>query len=518
MAGRNWNKERATKRIDAKIDGLPLTAIEIKEYVRDTDLSNLANTVAYRVDGVHLYADILNVKDMLAVTEVEGETCHKRTLRFLNLHYRAVHRIIGRVDAILVDFHNQRLHSVVAKPYDNEAKRLHRAVATAQLITDVLAQTGEDADHPAAKVRVGIDTGKALAVNNGRRGHREPLFLGEPANYAAKRAGGGTATGIYLTNKARKAIGLSEVTSVDSTPLTAAEIATSQKEAKLEVTAAEIVKEWQEDLKNNPIGAFEFSGHTPPYSTLDIETLSAKNSRRQDACTVYGDIDGFTNYVGNNIANDVGAKHVVRALHVLRAELDAVLHEDFKGVKVRFIGDCVHGLLVEGTAQTTDVEETISNMTLCSGGMRSSFDLALTRLKANGTDATSLGLAIGFDFGPMNITRLGMKGELIRCSVSRGVLAAEKEQSRCAGTETAIGANAYAKASEPVRTIFGSTRKRSGLDYDTAVDEMSAKGDKTAKAGKALSAGSLLQPASAAAQPYRFPDRAAGPAKTDGFA
>lgn len=85
MAGRNWNKDRATKRIDAKIDAMPLKDIEIKEYVRDTNLSNLSSTVAYRVHGVHLYADILNMKDMLAVTEVEGETCHKRTLRFLNL-------------------------------------------------------------------------------------------------------------------------------------------------------------------------------------------------------------------------------------------------------------------------------------------------------------------------------------------------------------------------------------------------------------------------------------------------
>jgi hypothetical protein len=68
------------------------------------------------------------------------------------------------------------------------------------LVIDVLARTGEDADHPAAKVRIGIDSGKALAVNNGRRGHREPLFLGEPANQAAKRASGGEATGIYLTN------------------------------------------------------------------------------------------------------------------------------------------------------------------------------------------------------------------------------------------------------------------------------------------------------------------------------
>ena len=97
----NWNKDRAKKRIDDKIASLPLKDIEIKEYVRDTDLTGLPATVAYRVDGAHLYADILNLNDMLHVTDVEGETCHKRTLRFLNLHYRAVHRIIGRVDAML---------------------------------------------------------------------------------------------------------------------------------------------------------------------------------------------------------------------------------------------------------------------------------------------------------------------------------------------------------------------------------------------------------------------------------
>jgi hypothetical protein len=232
---------------------------------------------------------------------------------------------------------------------------------------------------------------------------------------------------------------------------------------------------------------------------------------------VYGDLDGFTAYVGASIGTDAGAKNVVRTLHVLRAELDAVLHEDFKGRKVRFIGDCVHGLLVEGTAQTTDVEETISNITLCAAAMRSSFDIALKRLKANGTDADSLGLAVGFEFGPMNVTRLGMKGELIRCSVSRGVLAAEKEQSRCTGSETAIGTIAYDDASDAVRGIFGSSRKRASLDYDTAVNEMSSKGDKTARAVKAMAA-SLLQPATAAAAPLAFPNRQTGPAKPAGFA
>jgi class 3 adenylate cyclase len=518
VATRSWNKDRAAKRIDTKISGLQLKDIEIKKYVRDTDLTNLPGNVAYRVDGVHLYADILNLSEMLRVTDVEGETCHRRTLRFLNLHYRAVYRIIQRVDAIFVDFHNQRLHSVVSKPYDAEADRVHKAVAMAQLIIDVLARTGEDADHPAAKVRIGIDTGKALAVNNGRRGHREPLFLGVPANHAAKRAGGGKSGGIYLTNEARAAIGLKKADNEDTTPLTGQEIATSQGKAKLDVTADQIVKDWKDDLEKNPIGAFEFSGHTPPFSTLDIETLSVKNSRRQDAATVYADIDGFTAYVGANIASDDSAKHVVRALHVLRSELDAVLHSDFAGRKVRFIGDCVHGLTVEGTAQTTDEKETISNLTLCAGGMRSSFNLALTKLKENGTDASSLGLAVGFEYGPMNVTRLGIKGELVRCSVSRGVLTAEQEQSWCSGTETALGATAYKNASDAVRSLFGTGRKRSGLTYDVAVKELSEKNDSSAKAAKALESSGLLKPATAAVAPFSFQNRPSGPSKPAGFA
>jgi class 3 adenylate cyclase len=481
---KNWKKDRAKDRIDASIASMPISEIEIKEYVRDTSLADLPRTTAYRVNGVHLYADILNLREMLHVTDTEGETCHKRTLRFLNLHYRAVHRILERVNAIRVDFHNQRLHAVVAKPYDAEADRVHRAVAIAQLMIDVLDKTGEDADHPAAKVRVGIDSGKALAVNNGRRGNREPLFLGEPANHAAKRAGGGNTTGIYLTNKARTAIGLSTVDDEDESSLTIDEIKKSQDKAKLDVTAEKIVDEWKDDLDKNPIGAFEFSGHTPPFKNLDIETLSPKNSRRQDAATVYADLDGFTAYVSKNIDSDYSAKHVVRTLHVLRSELDAALHTDFEGRKVRFIGDCVHGLAADGTAQTTETEETVSNMTLCAAAMRSSFELAIDRLAANGTDARSLGLATGFEFGPMTVTRLGMKGDLVRCSVSRGVLTAESEQRDCGGTETAIGQVAYANASSAVRKLFGTSRRIANLDYDTAVEALDASGDKAARAIK----------------------------------
>lgn len=527
MAAHTWTSARAAKRIATRLK--EVNSVEIKNYVRDTDLSSLPRNKAYRVDGVHIYVDIKNLDAMLATTQTEGVSCHKRTLRFLNLHYRAVHRILNAVDAIEVDFHNQRLHAVIAKPYGDEAGRIHRAIAIAQLIIDVLAQTGEEGDEiiPAAKVRVGIDSGVALAVCNGRRGHTEPLFLGAPANLAAKRAGGGAATGIYLTNTARAVIDLADDVVEDRTPLTRAEIQISQDDAELPVTTDQIVKAWRKDLEANPIGKFEFSGHTPPFCNLDLELLTPANSRRQDAISIYADIDGFTDFVAAGVNDDESAKDVVRVLHVLRSEMDAVLDSDFGGRKIRFIGDCVHGVLGEGTAQTTDMEESVSTATLCSAAIRSSFDQAIASLEDADIleDGHDLGLAIGFELGPIALTRLGVKGAMIRCAVGRNVLASEDEQRRCKGTETAIGEMAYAWATDAVQAMFGSGRKRSGLLYDGTVDELAGRQDETAKASKALAkslaggaAGGLLQTSQAPAADYAFANRRTGPNKPAGFA
>lgn len=475
---KGWNKERAEKHIECRIDDVE--TVVIKEYVRDMSLESIPTNTAYRVDGVHLYADITNLDAMLGT---DTETSHKRTLRFLNLHYRAVNRVLCRVAARRVDFHNQRLHALIAKPYNSEegaeAKRVQKAVAVGQLIIEVLNETGEKDTHiPSATVRIGIDTGLSLAVNNGRNGNREPLFLGEPANQSAKLASGGKLSGIYLTNSAREAIGLKTVDTPKTTALTESEIGDCKEAAALDVTADEIVEEWHTDLKNNPIGSFEFFRHTPPFCDIDINKLTPANSRRQESVSIYADIDGFTNYVADHVKEN--PQDVVRVLHVVRAELERVLSQEFKGRRVRFIGDCVHGLLCEGTAHTTDEEATISSATLLAGALRSSFDLALEKLEAKDHETGDLGLAIGFEYGPMTLTRLGMQGDRVRCSVSRGVLESEERQKVCKGTETAIGPVAYKIGPESVRKVFGASRKIAGLDYNEAAEAMAAAGDKKA--------------------------------------
>ena len=89
--------------------------------------------------------------------------------------------------------------------------------------------------------------------------------------------------------------------------------------------------------------------------------------------------------------------------------------------------------------------------------------------------------------------------------MSRGVLAAEGEQGRCQGNETAIGPIAYATGTDAVRALFGNSRKRAGLDYDTVLNELSEKNDSTAKAARTMGAAGLLKPATAPTTPLAFP-------------
>jgi class 3 adenylate cyclase len=484
----DWKAERAQERIEKQFE--QVREVKVVDYAKDMSLENIPVNKAYRMHAAHLYADILNLDEILGTTDTEGTTCHKRTLRFLNLHYRAVERILNKSDTRRVDFHNQRLHCVVAKPYDDERSRVSRAVAIGNMIRQVLSETGKIDDMiPNAKVRIGIDTGMALVVNNGRRGGREPLFLGKPANVAAKCAAAGRSSGIFLANQARLAIGLSalENGSDRTTPLTSDEIAGCEKEAKLDFTKESIIKEWNKEQEDSPIGEVEFSRPTPPLRNLDIQALSLANSKRFEGCSVYADIDGFTAYVDDHIEDDDDAKDVVRVLHVLRSELDQVVSADFSGRRVRFVGDCIHGLLLEGTAHNTDEEETVSTAVLCAGGLRSSFDTALKTLEKEGVEVGSLGFAIGVDFGPISVSRLGIKGTKVRCAIGRNVLQSEAEQQRCGGEQTAIGQGAYDVASEAVQDLFsGASRRVRNLDYDAALHALAPAGDKTAKKAEAM--------------------------------
>ena len=125
-----WNHENALNSIENRLKDV--NNISITEYAKRRDLSKIKTAEACVLDGVHLYIDILNMDGLLGTTISEGETCHKRVLQFLSLHYRAIDKILESCGAIRVDYHNQRLHAVITQPYntesDAESKRIYKAV------------------------------------------------------------------------------------------------------------------------------------------------------------------------------------------------------------------------------------------------------------------------------------------------------------------------------------------------------------------------------------------------------
>ena len=189
----------------------------------------------------------------------------------------------------------------------------------------------------------------------------------------------------------------------------------------------------------------------------------------------------------------------------MRAELERVLTADFQGRRVRFIGDCVHGLYADGTAHTTDKKMSVSEATRLAGALRSSFDLSIERLTEKGCSAGGLGLAIGFDLGPVSVTRLGTKGHRVRCAIGRKVLNSENRQCDCKGDETAIGQAAYDAGTDAVRKLFGKTLKVANLDYEEATEGLADNGDEAAKNARAAAyegAPAILRASEREVRPY----------------
>ena len=176
---------------------------------------------------------------------------------------------------------------------------------------------------------------------------------------------------------------------------------------------------------------FVFIEHATPLKSLKFEKHPPSNSVRMGMCSLFADISGFTAYIDRAIATGTIAEAVAN-LHVIRREFVACLRDDFGGKKIRFIGDCLHGVTSKGEEDGGTAEEAV----LTSGGLRSSFYVLQQELM--GID--ELGLAIGIEVGQTPISRIGLRGESsVRCSTSKATCTSEGLQSGSSGTETTVG-------------------------------------------------------------------------------
>ncbi|MBP0644301.1 hypothetical protein J8J17_21125, partial [Mycobacterium tuberculosis] len=62
--GHSWKKDRTKKRIATRY--AEVRDVDIRDYKRETSLVDIPVNRAYRVQGAHVYIDIVNLADMLS--------------------------------------------------------------------------------------------------------------------------------------------------------------------------------------------------------------------------------------------------------------------------------------------------------------------------------------------------------------------------------------------------------------------------------------------------------------------
>ncbi len=469
----DWNYEIAKQHIENKLD--EINDLEIIDYTRDVDIENIPRNRAYKVNGVHVYLNITNIKEVLEITKYEGEKVHKETIRILDLFYKLCTIALKEAGAILVDFHNHRLHAVFTKPYNSEngsseKKRIENAISYSNFMANLLKKAHEDISTlPELEIKIGVDSGVALAVNNGRRGYRHPLFLGNPANRAAKMLQiNNHKTGIVVPDELIDILELKEGDYYNAGNSSIKLCNNYLEGLSNNLDSSEVINKWKDSLENYDINNIEFSRTSYPIKNLNFSDLTPHNSKRQELISVYADISGFTKYIHEKI--NIDANSLVKIFHVIKAEMDRVFESVYEGKRVRFIGDCIHGLIFNGTSYSTNEEKTVYDGTYLVASLRSSFDLTKKILTDNGFDVEKLGLTIGFELGHIAISGLGIKGERVVSTIGRAILESEEGQYRCENNQTAIGEKAYKKANKFIQDIF----KNSRISQDLTIDKLDA--------------------------------------------
>lgn len=453
-----WNIETSRKRIREASESLE--DLKVTRAQSAPDLDSIPLTGAVEVDGVHLYAEFVNAPALLASDSTESERSHKRFLRFLNLYQRAVHFVLAEAQVMKVDFQNQRLHAVVLEPFTDRRKRCARAVAVAALLREVVERANDEHDElDDAHLTIGLEDGRALAVRNGTRGDREPLFLGPPANAAAKLLATPD-SGIHLGPDAAGALG------VAAGLVAAGTIAECRRQSDFDLDADEVMVRWRKELSSSPLADFVFHRPTLPLSGLDLANLSPANSCRTDLISVFADIDGFSKFVAARLL-DEDAASAARVLHVARKELRDVLN-DFDGRKIRYHGDCIQGVLASGTGTTIERAQSAEDATRCAGALLDAFGAIRDQLP----EARSLGLAIGLEAGPVALTRLGVKGRMNRCAAGTAVSSSENLQRKSQAGVVRVGKVFLEWANEEIRSIYDRDGVAKDLTYNKVMDSL----------------------------------------------
>lgn len=497
-----WTEQRARARIMELRSKAPKVRVERfeTEYLKDyrdrgvvlarngqrqaPPLFELGRDRAVVAHTIQIYVGIVNFDEFRIENEGETERAHKRMLQLKHVLYSACDRVAEQCDVQRVDFHGSRMHAVVlsSNPNGVTIEDVGKAFRFVTLFSELAGRAIRDlgADDMVAQFRFGVDAGLCVAIDNGTALEREPMFLGSPANHAAKLAEGSKA-GIYVSDGIRIALGNAAVGStfesflpIEQSSVTRAINARSASlgtmafaEDQRSQTVATLLDDWKGEIARREVPdptdpTFTFHDQPLPLSQIKFAELSPSQSLRLPLASIFADISGYTAYIDAAVQQG-GVADAVRALYVVRAEFQNVIEKDFGGRKVRFIGDCIHAVLADGAAATAEPRHSVATAILAAAALHASFGVCQSLL----SDTRRLGLAIGLEHGVTPITRLGIRGvRSVRVASSVACCQSEKEQRSLPTNGVRVGPRAFELMPASFRPLFDPDGSTDVLDYD----------------------------------------------------
>lgn len=428
-----WNEKISRDRVRAHLDGMG--DIEIEDLDREMDLENLSETKCRRIFGAHVYPEIANLSAL--VNDLDDKASRQRIVQAVHLFQREVARIADAVGAKRIHFQGARAHLLIYRPIRNATKLATKAVLL-QMIVDCYGVIFNEAfdDLVDTRIRSGSDLGDAIGTRNGTSGDRELLFIGAPANHAAKllSEGGDRRTTDRVADEL--ADDVAAFVEADGATFkirrpTVSELEELLAEHGIDWSVAGAQERLDDDLVQFPASKAGLTGTT---ARIDFDDLSFTNSKLVEAATVYGDVSGFTKYV-DSLGDDDDRREALRAFHAIRKEMARVVKDDYRGRRVQFQGDRVQGLF---NVPADDAGGFCSEAVNASVGLQSSFEEVL---RAELPQIATLGIAVGVSQGTTIAARLGERAHRDRICLGRDVLRAERNEEHVDAKEIGISKN-----------------------------------------------------------------------------
>lgn len=455
----SWDRERSQERIEKHLDGMG--EIEIEKLVREADLASLlTETCCREIFGVHVYIPVSNFPRL--ASEITTDAEYRHLIQAVHIYEREVSRIVEDAesyDGLRVHFQGPRLHALFYRPIDDAEELATRAFLIQLVIRDFVRNIFNPAfpDFDNFVVSAGADIGSVIGTRDGQRADRELLFVGSPANFAAKIIRGNghlrLTDRLYAAlpktlQKLCEAVGDGEDYRV--APVEGDELRDLVEDHGHTWDRSKSAERVEEDKDAFPLKNIEYSSAT---EGIDFEDLSIHNNKRVNGASVFADLTGFTSYVEEATTRD-DQKAALRVFHATRKEMATVIKSDFDGVRVQFQGDRVQGLFHvpkdDHTAISLEVVE-------CSAGLHASMELTI---KEALPEAEPLHLAVGIDRGKTLASKLGTRGHRDRICLGHAVEQAASHEESCGAGETGIGECVYKLLPEEVQTAFEWNQER----------------------------------------------------------